>query len=66
MRCVDRQRIHFVPGLVKPFLEVSLIPMAELRKIILPIFFDMMLCDYDVNGNFERVSDLLVFVSDFN
>ncbi|XP_067134875.1 dedicator of cytokinesis protein 1-like [Centruroides vittatus] len=37
---------HFVPGMVGPFLEMTLIPEAELRKATIPIFFDMMQCEF--------------------
>ncbi|XP_049862449.1 dedicator of cytokinesis protein 1 isoform X3 [Schistocerca gregaria] len=37
---------QFVPGLVGPFLEMTLIPETELRKATIPIFFDMMQCEF--------------------
>lgn len=37
---------HFVPQLVGSILEMSLIPEIELRKATIPIFFDMMQCEY--------------------
>lgn len=36
----------FVPQLVGSVLEMSLIPEIELRKASIPIFFDMMQCEY--------------------
>ncbi|XP_067619455.1 dedicator of cytokinesis protein 1 isoform X2 [Eurosta solidaginis] len=36
----------FVPQLVEPILEMSMIPEVELRKATIPIFFDMMQCEY--------------------
>lgn len=36
----------FVPQLVGSILEMSLIPEIELRKATIPIFFDMMQCEY--------------------
>lgn len=32
--------------MVGPFLEMTLIPEVELRKATLPIFFDMMQCEF--------------------
>ena len=32
--------------MVGPFLEMTLIPETELRKATIPIFFDMMQCEY--------------------
>ena len=40
------QKIKFVPEMVGPFLEMTLIPETELRKATIPIFFDMMQCEY--------------------
>lgn len=39
-------KIQFVPGLVGPFLEMTLIPETELRRATIPIFFDMMQCEF--------------------
>ncbi|KAL9893363.1 dedicator of cytokinesis protein myoblast city isoform 3-T4 [Glossina fuscipes fuscipes] len=36
----------FVPQLVEQILEMSMIPEMELRKATIPIFFDMMQCEY--------------------
>ncbi len=40
------QKIRFVPEMVGPFLEMTLIPETDLRKATIPIFFDMMQCEY--------------------
>ena len=48
-------KLHFVPGMVGPFLEVTLVPERELRQATLPIFFDMMECEQEVRGNFKMV-----------
>ena len=51
--------MYFVPTLVGPFLEVTLVPETELRKATLPIFLDMMECEKAQKGNFKKVmSDL--------
>lgn len=39
-------KVHFVPGLVGPFLEMTLIPEKQLRAATIPIFFDMMQAEY--------------------
>ena len=39
-------KIEFIPGIVGPFLEMTLIPETELRKATIPTFFDMMQCEY--------------------
>jgi hypothetical protein len=50
-----QNKICFIPGMVGPILEMTLIPEAELRKATIPIFFDMMLCEYQRNGDFKKV-----------
>lgn len=39
-------KVHFVPSLVGSFLEMTLTPEIELRKATIPIFFDMMQCEF--------------------
>ena len=43
---LGQDKIHFVPAMVGPFLEMTLLPETELRKATIPIFFDMMQCEY--------------------
>lgn len=50
-----QNKICFIPGMVGPILEMTLIPEAELRKATIPIFFDMMLCEYQKSGDFKKV-----------
>ncbi|XP_075232677.1 dedicator of cytokinesis protein myoblast city [Lycorma delicatula] len=37
---------QFVPSLIGSFLEMTLIPETELRRATIPIFFDMMQCEF--------------------
>lgn len=37
--------------MVGPILEVTLVPEPELRKATIPIFFDMMQCEFNFSGN---------------
>lgn len=41
--------------MVGPILEMTLVPELELRKSTIPIFFDMMLCEYQLTASFSRV-----------
>ncbi|XP_071866662.1 dedicator of cytokinesis protein myoblast city isoform X3 [Bombus fervidus] len=43
---LGQYKILFVPGLVGAILEMALIPESELRKATIPIFFDMMQCEF--------------------
>ena len=43
---LGQHKIDFIPNMVGPFLEMTLIPETELRKATIPIFFDMMQCEY--------------------
>lgn len=50
-----QHKICFIPGMVGPILEMTLIPEVELRKATIPIFFDMMKCEHDKSGGFKKV-----------
>ncbi|TTC88574.1 Dedicator of cytokinesis protein 3 [Bagarius yarrelli] len=45
---------HFTPGMMGPFLGVTLVPQAEIRKVMVPIFHDMMDWEQRKNGNFKQ------------
>ncbi|RWS11389.1 dedicator of cytokinesis protein 3-like isoform X2, partial [Dinothrombium tinctorium] len=53
-------KIHFIPSMVAPFLEVTLVPEKELRKATLPIFYDMIDAEYKSDGNFKQVESKLI------
>lgn len=40
-------KMKFIPAMVGPILEVTLVPEPELRKASIPIFFDMMQCEHN-------------------
>uniref|UniRef100_A0A3P9JKJ7 Dedicator of cytokinesis 3 n=1 Tax=Oryzias latipes TaxID=8090 RepID=A0A3P9JKJ7_ORYLA len=46
---------HFIPGMMGPFLGVTLVPQPEIRNIMIPIFHDMMDWEQRKNGNFKQV-----------
>lgn len=48
-------KIHFIPGMIGPFLGVTLVPQVEVRNIMIPIFHDMMDWEQRKNGNFKQV-----------
>uniref|UniRef100_A0A671UKS3 Dedicator of cytokinesis 2 n=1 Tax=Sparus aurata TaxID=8175 RepID=A0A671UKS3_SPAAU len=48
-------KICFIPGMVGPILEMTLIPEEELRRATIPIFFDMITCEHSHSGNFHKV-----------
>ncbi|XP_014603723.1 PREDICTED: dedicator of cytokinesis protein 3 isoform X1 [Polistes canadensis] len=54
------RKLEFIPGMVGPFLEVTLVPESELRKATLHIFFDMMECEQRVRGSFKSVESELI------
>uniref|UniRef100_A0A8D2NUU0 Dedicator of cytokinesis 5 n=1 Tax=Zosterops lateralis melanops TaxID=1220523 RepID=A0A8D2NUU0_ZOSLA len=55
-------KIKFIPAMVGPILEVTLVPEPELRKATIPIFFDMMQCEFNLsgNGNFHKFENELI------
>ncbi|XP_068161895.1 dedicator of cytokinesis protein 1 [Antennarius striatus] len=47
-------KIKFIPEMVGPILEMTLVPETELRKATIPIFFDMMQCEFHLTWSFQR------------
>uniref|UniRef100_U3I3G0 Dedicator of cytokinesis 3 n=1 Tax=Anas platyrhynchos platyrhynchos TaxID=8840 RepID=U3I3G0_ANAPP len=52
---LGEHKIHFIPGMIGPFLGVTLVPQPEVRNIMIPIFHDMMDWEQRKNGNFKQV-----------
>uniref|UniRef100_A0A9J8AED3 Dedicator of cytokinesis 1 n=1 Tax=Cyprinus carpio carpio TaxID=630221 RepID=A0A9J8AED3_CYPCA len=46
-------KIKFIPEMVGPVLEMTLVPEIELRKATIPIFFDMMQCEFHFRRCFQ-------------
>ena len=42
---------QFIPTMVEPFMMVALIPIPEIHNTIIPLFFDMIHCEYFNKGN---------------
>ncbi|XP_068133503.1 dedicator of cytokinesis protein 2 isoform X2 [Hyperolius riggenbachi] len=61
---LGQNKICFIPGMVGPILEMTLIPEAELRKATIPIFFDMMLCEFYHNGDFRKFENEIILKLD--
>ncbi|XP_059821727.1 dedicator of cytokinesis protein 2-like [Hypanus sabinus] len=57
---LGQHKIRFIPGLVGPILEMTLIPEVELRRSTIPIFFDMMQCEYQYKGEFRTFEDEII------
>ncbi|KAG1701194.1 Dedicator of cytokinesis protein 3 [Nymphon striatum] len=57
---LGEHKINFIPAMVGPFLEVTLVPETELRKATLPIFFDMIDCEQKHRGTFRQVESELI------
>ncbi|XP_048252817.1 dedicator of cytokinesis protein 3-like isoform X2 [Haliotis rufescens] len=57
---LGNQKRHFIPSLVGPFLEVTMVPETDVRKATIPIFFDMMLCEQNIKGNFTSVESEII------
>uniref|UniRef100_A0ACB8FPL5 Dedicator of cytokinesis protein 4 n=1 Tax=Sphaerodactylus townsendi TaxID=933632 RepID=A0ACB8FPL5_9SAUR len=53
-------KVHFIPALIGPFLEVTLIPQPDLRNVMIPIFHDMMDWEQRRSGNFKQVEAKLI------
>uniref|UniRef100_A0A665TZ21 Dedicator of cytokinesis 5 n=1 Tax=Echeneis naucrates TaxID=173247 RepID=A0A665TZ21_ECHNA len=55
-------KMKFIPAMVGPILEVTLVPQPELRKATIPIFFDMMQCEHNFSPGrtFEKFENELI------
>ncbi|NP_001103482.1 dedicator of cytokinesis protein 5 [Danio rerio] len=56
------QKMKFIPAMVGPILEATLVPEPELRKATIPIFFDMMQCEhhFTTNHTFQKFENELI------
>ncbi|XP_025068357.1 dedicator of cytokinesis protein 2 [Alligator sinensis] len=61
---LGQNKICFIPGMVGPILEMTLIPEVELRKATIPIFFDMMLCEHEKTGEFRKFENEIILKLD--
>ncbi|XP_071089559.1 dedicator of cytokinesis protein 1-like isoform X4 [Haliotis cracherodii] len=65
---LGQNKMQFIPEMVGPILEMTLIPESELRKATIPIFFDMMQCEFtqpiprskSLQGNFNQVENEMI------
>nr|XP_033811011.1 dedicator of cytokinesis protein 2-like [Geotrypetes seraphini] len=57
---LGQHKIEFIPSMVGPILEMTLVPEIELRKSTIPIFFDMMLCEYQMTNKFSMFEDEII------
>ncbi|XP_060568206.1 dedicator of cytokinesis protein 4-like isoform X4 [Ruditapes philippinarum] len=53
-------KAHFIPGMIGPFLELTLVPEVDVRKVTLPVIFDMIEWDQKKHGNFKQVEAALI------
>ncbi|KAG7491049.1 hypothetical protein JOB18_047986 [Solea senegalensis] len=55
-------KMKFIPAMVGPILEATLVPQPELRKATIPIFFDMMQCEHNFSPGrtFETFENELI------
>uniref|UniRef100_A0A8C2EVN3 Dedicator of cytokinesis 2 n=1 Tax=Cyprinus carpio TaxID=7962 RepID=A0A8C2EVN3_CYPCA len=61
---LGKNKICFIPGMVGPILEMTLIPEEELRRATIPIFFDMMQCEHNHSGNFRKFENEIILKLD--
>uniref|UniRef100_A0A8C5JBV3 Dedicator of cytokinesis 1 n=1 Tax=Junco hyemalis TaxID=40217 RepID=A0A8C5JBV3_JUNHY len=64
LKCIfspkGQHKIKFIPEMVGPILEMTLIPETELRKATIPIFFDMMQCEFHSTRSFQRFENEII------
>uniref|UniRef100_A0A8C5CBA8 Dedicator of cytokinesis 5 n=1 Tax=Gadus morhua TaxID=8049 RepID=A0A8C5CBA8_GADMO len=44
---LGQHKMKFIPAMVGPILQATLVPEADIRKATIPIFFDMMQCEHN-------------------
>ncbi|KAF0301190.1 Dedicator of cytokinesis protein 3 [Amphibalanus amphitrite] len=54
-RLLGDRKVHFVPSLVGPMLELTLLPAPELRRATLPVFYELMEAEQAARGTFKQV-----------
>ena len=47
--------MSLILGMVGPFLEMTLIPEEEMRRSTIPLFYDLMDCEFQIKGTFKQV-----------
>lgn len=57
---LGEHKLNFIPSMVGPFLEVTLVPEPALRKATLTVFYDMMRCEQVSRGSFRLVESELI------
>lgn len=57
---LGEHKLHFIPSMVGPFLEVTLVPEPALRKATLSVFYDIINCEQVSRGNFRLVESELI------
>ncbi|XP_005995870.1 dedicator of cytokinesis protein 1 isoform X2 [Latimeria chalumnae] len=57
---LGQHKIKFIPEMVGPILEMTLIPETELRRATIPIFFDMMQCEFHSTRSFQMFENEII------
>ncbi|CAL1526646.1 unnamed protein product [Lymnaea stagnalis] len=55
---------HLTMEMIGPFLKVTMVPQAELRKATIPIFFDIIQCEFKLKGDLKRVEGKMIYELD--
>ncbi|XP_006633511.2 dedicator of cytokinesis protein 4 isoform X1 [Lepisosteus oculatus] len=57
---LGEHKLNFIPAMIGPFLEVTLVPQPDLRNVMIPIFHDMMDWEQRRSGSFKQVEAKLI------
>lgn len=57
---LGQHKLCFIPCMIGPFLEVTLVPETELRKATLPILYDMMECEQKIPDELKTVENEII------
>ncbi|KAK0041551.1 dedicator of cytokinesis protein 3, partial [Biomphalaria pfeifferi] len=51
---------HLIIEMIGPFLKVTMVRQTELRKATIPIFFDIIKCEFSLKGDLRRVESKMI------
>ncbi|MGH0125600.1 UNVERIFIED_CONTAM: hypothetical protein FKN15_010366 [Acipenser sinensis] len=54
---LGEHKVNFIPAMIGPFLEVTLVPQPDLRNVMIPIFHDMMDWEQRRSGSFKQPAE---------
>ena len=61
---IGKHKMDLMIKVIRPFLEMTLIPETDIRNKTIPVFFDMFSCEFRNRGHFKQVEDEIIMQLD--